>query len=82
MHINIGVINSVFASCKCACCHLFWMHKDYRKNYKLLIWKIICKIGNLTRVTECAIGRGTQLRRALKYHSNLNGAIKPLNPWS
>lgn len=60
MHIILFIINSVVASYKCAC-YLLWMHKDYRKNYKLLIWQIIYMIGKLKRVTECAIGRGTQL---------------------
>jgi hypothetical protein len=52
MYINIFIINAVVASYKCACCHPFWMHKDCRKNYKLIIWQIIYTIGNIKRVTE------------------------------
>lgn len=59
MHINVFTINYVVASYKCACIYPFCMHTDYRKNYKLLIWQIIYKIGSLKRVTECEIGRET-----------------------
>ena len=29
------------------------------KIYKLLIWQNICTIGNLKRVADCEMGRGT-----------------------
>ena len=61
MHITLFIIKSVVLSYKCACYHLIWMHKDYTKNYKLLIWQIIYMISNFKKVTDCAIGRGTQL---------------------
>jgi len=47
MHITLFIIKSVVLSCKCACYHIIWMHKDYTKNYKLLIWQIIYMISNL-----------------------------------